>query len=127
MPDPERPEPEYKDPRKEDIVYGDRRISRPDVSLPDWEVPDAAYRPVPIVWFTGALFVEIFVLGLLALIFASQNAWITIAVMGLATGAVGAWTWQRGMAEAGTGWKFATFVMLASMYGFVCAALSAEL
>lgn len=118
---------DYKDPREEDIVYGDRRISRPDASLPDWEVPDTAYRPIPIVWFTGALFIELFVLGLIAAILGSLNGWITIALSGVATVAIGIWTWRRGMEDAGTGWKIATAVMLAAQLAFLCLAFSPRL
>lgn len=101
------------DPREEDIAYGDRRISRPDVSLPDWEVPDSAYRPVPIVWFTGALFATILALGLLALGLASTSGWLTLVMASLATIMIGNWTWRRGMRRAATGWKVATVLMLA--------------
>ncbi len=42
------PEREYPNPREEDIYAGERRVSRPDSALPDWHIPDAAYRPIPI-------------------------------------------------------------------------------
>lgn len=117
----------HPDPREEDIVYGDRRISRPDVSLPDWEMPDTAYRPVPIVWFTGALLVELFVLSAIAIILSSQSGWITLVLAILATGGVGKWTWDRGMKDAGSGWKGATIVMLAVQLAFVALAVSPRL
>ncbi|MHA7818313.1 MAG: hypothetical protein ACX930_01565 [Erythrobacter sp.] len=113
--------PRYPDPREEDIVYGDRRISRPDVSLPDWEVPDTAYRPVPIVWFTGAFFLHLLVTGLLALILMWQNGSVTFALSALAAGGIAKWTWDRGMKNAGTGWKVATILMLAFNLLFVAA------
>lgn len=116
--------PDYKDPREEDIVYGDRRLSRPDVSLPDWEVPDSAYRPVPIVWFTGALFAQIFLTGFLFLVLIGQNGWLTIAFTALSSGAIGAWTWQRGMSGASAGWKIGTIAMLT--FWFVLFALAAS-
>lgn len=110
--------PDYKDPREEDIVYGDRRLSRPDNSLPDWEMPDTAYRPVPIVWFTGAFFLELFVLFLLGAILSAASAWLSIGLSALATGAIAMWTWDRGMRDAGTGWQIATGLMLIVMLGF---------
>lgn len=116
-------EPQYKDPRKEDIIYGDRRISRPDVSLPDWEVPDTSYRPVPIVWFTGALFVELFVLVGLGAVLSSQSAWLALTFAAVATGGIGMWTWGRGMETAGTGWKIATVVMLLVQLAFFAMAM----
>lgn len=115
---------DYKDPREEDIVYGDRRISRPDSQLPDWEVPDAAYRPVPIVWFTGAFFAHLFVLIILSVILMAQPAWLVIGICGVATGAIGQWTWNRGMRDAGLGWKVATVAMLAVNLFFAAAAAS---
>jgi len=117
----------YPDPREEDIVYGDRRLSRPDVSLPDWEVPDSTYRPVPIVWFTGALFAELFVLGLIFAILSSQSGWLTMTLCMMATVAVGKWTWDRGMGGAGTGWQVATVTMLAAQMAFLTIAVAHRL
>jgi hypothetical protein len=42
-----------------DIMAGERRISRTDTALPDWYVSDAAYRPIPIAWFAGALILQV--------------------------------------------------------------------
>lgn len=118
------PDRDYPDPREEDIVYGDRRISRPDVSLPDWDVPDSTYRPVPIVWFTGALFVTLLTLGLLTLALASTSGWLTLVAAALATVLIGDWTWRRGMKNAGTGWKAATVLMLGCQLAFLWLAVS---
>ena len=122
MPDSERP-----DPRKDDIMAGDRRISRPDASLPDWEVPDSAYRPIPIVWFTGALIVQM--IGIYAgfLLLIQAHGLLTIGLAALITGAVGAWTWNRGMQDVDTGWKIATILMLVGQLAFVCFAVSERL
>lgn len=103
----------YPDPREEDIMAGDRRISRPDASLPDWEVPDTSYRPIPIVWFTGALILQLITVSILAAFFGQVSTWLAIGLCGLATGAIGMWTWDRGMKHAGAGWRIATIVMLA--------------
>ena len=121
------PDGKYPDPREEDIVYGDRRISRPDVSLPDWEMPDTAYRPIPIVWFTGAMLAELLILGALSLIMLTFNVWITILTCVLATLAVGLWTWNRGMSSAGSGWKAATVIMLAIQLAFAILAAAPRL
>lgn len=112
MPDDDKEPFEYKNPREEDIVYGDRRISRVDNSLPDWEMPDTAYRPVPIVWFTGAGLLTLIVLVVLAVLLRSQSLLIAVALGAAATGGIGAWTWGRGMASAGIGWKIATILTL---------------
>jgi hypothetical protein len=104
----------YPDPSEEDIMAGDRRLSRPDASLPDWEVPDTAYRPIPIVWFTGALVVQMVALFAIFFLLLDRNGAITIALCALVTGAIGAWTWDRGMKTAGRGWKAATGTALVS-------------
>ncbi|MBV7259979.1 hypothetical protein [Erythrobacter crassostreae] len=101
----------YPDPRADDIYAGDRRISRPDVSLPDWEVPDTAYRPIPIVWFTGAFMVQLVSICVFLFALSSQEPWLTIIMSALTTGAIAKWTWDRGMETAGTGWKVATVIM----------------
>ncbi|MEQ8411970.1 MAG: hypothetical protein RIB52_10475 [Erythrobacter sp.] len=111
MPDRES-ETHYPDPREEDIMAGDRRLSRPDSSLPDWEVPDTAYRPIPIVWFTGALVVQMVALFAIFFVLFGQHGAFTIALSALVTGTIGAWTWDRGMKNAGTGWKAATAIAL---------------
>lgn len=118
---------DFKDPREEDIVYGDRRISRPDSSLPDWEVPDTAYRPIPIVWFTGAMLVELVALTAIAVLLAGWSGWWTLALGALVTGLIGAWTWDRGMKNAAIGWRAATIAMLLVQLGFLALAVSARL
>ncbi len=115
------------DPRKTDIMAGDRRLSRPDASLPDWEVPDSAYRPVPIVWFTGAMLLQFLLLCLLFFALAGANGIYTMGFGGLLTGVVGAWTWRRGMASAPVGWRTATIMMLAVQLGLLLLAVSPRL
>ncbi|TRD09877.1 hypothetical protein FGU71_12755 [Erythrobacter insulae] len=117
----------YPDPREEDIYAGDRRISRPDSSLPDWEVPDTSYRPIPIVWFTGAMIIQMLAMWIVSLFFSSQNGWLTIAVAGLMTGIIGKWTWDRGMKDAASGWKIATISVLLLLLALVCLGASTRL
>ena len=117
MPDDE---PQYPNPREEDIMAGDRRISRPDSALPDWHIPDAKYRPIPIAWFAAAFLLQLIVLFALFMILHQQSGWVTIALASLATGALGMWTWERGMKDAGTGWQLATVLMLVTQLAFVC-------
>jgi len=121
MPDDEYDRDLPPDPREEDIMAGDRRISRPDSSLPDWEVPDTAYRPIPIVWFTGAFVIQMVVVFAIFVMFLSQHGAITIALSALMTGVIGAWTWDRGMKDAGSGWQAATVVVLTATFLLVCA------
>lgn len=113
----------YPNPKTEDIMAGDRRISRPDASLPDWEVPDTAYRPIPIVWFTGAMIVQLLALTVIAVILTGISGWLTIALGALSSGAIFMWTWDRGMKRAGAGWKAATATMMAVQVAFLCLAV----
>ena len=114
------PDRQYPDPREEDIMAGDRRLSRPDSALPDWHIPDAAYRPIPIAWFAAAFLLQMAVLFAIFVVLIDQSAWVTIALSALVTGALGKWTWERGMKGAGTGWRVATCLMLATQLAFVC-------
>jgi hypothetical protein len=111
---------QFPDPREEDIFAGDRRMSRPDSALPDWHIPDAAYRPIPIAWFAAAFLLQMVVLFALFVALIDQSGWVTIALSAMATGALGMWTWDRGMRDAGAGWKIATVVMLTAQLAFVC-------
>lgn len=113
----------FPDPREEDIMAGDRRLSRPDASLPDWEVPDTSYRPIPIVWFTSALIVQTVSLTAALFLFAFSPPLVT-ALAGLLTGAVGAWTWRRGMSGASLAWRAATIIMLGALLALVLLAVS---
>ncbi|RGP40544.1 hypothetical protein BPTFM16_00829 [Altererythrobacter insulae] len=124
MPDELKTERRPPNPREEDIMAGDRRISRPDASLPDWEVPDTSYRPIPIVWFAGAFLLQMVVLFVIFVVLAGQPGVLTIVAAGLVTGAIGAWTWERGMKDAGGSWKAATFIVLALQFGLVCLSAS---
>ena len=116
MPDPD---PKYPNPREEDIYAGDRRLSRPDSALPDWHIPDAKYRPIPIAWFAAAFLLQMVVLVVIFWVLIGESGWITMVLSSLATGALGKWTWDRGMKDAGTGWKIATALMLLFQLAFV--------
>ena len=121
------PDREYPDPREDDIYAGERRISRPDSALPDWHIPDATYRPVPIAWFAAAFLLQMVILTALFAILLGQSGWVTIIMCILATLALGVWTWERGMRAAGVGWQIATAMMLAAQLGFVCLGAASRL
>lgn len=108
-------------------MAGDRRLSRPDASLPDWEVPDSAYRPVPIVWFTAAMIAQMVVLSIVFLLLVRAHGSYTMAVGGVVTGIIGAWTWRRGMARAPAAWRGATIIMLTLQLGFMLLAVTPRL
>ena len=114
------PDEDWPNPREEDIMAGDRRLSRPDSALPDWHIPDATYRPVPIAWFAAAFLMQMVILTILFLMLLGQSGWVTIILCGLATLALGVWTWERGMRAAGGGWQTATALMLAAQFALVC-------
>lgn len=116
---PEEGEAKGEDKDKGDIMAGDRRIARDDSALPDWHIPDASYRPIPIAWFAGAFLLQMMVLYAIFILLANLNGYFTIGFAGLATGAIGAWTWQRGMKHAGRGWRIATIIMMAVQFGLV--------
>lgn len=114
------------DAQARDVVFGDRRLSRPDTSLPDWEVPDSAYRPVPIVWFTAALIAQQIALGaVFAAIPAGSNR-IAIALAALLSAMIGRWTWERGMGSASLGWRTAMLVVLVGQFALVALAIAAR-
>ncbi|MFM7376845.1 MAG: hypothetical protein ACKO1O_01740 [Erythrobacter sp.] len=109
-----------------DIMAGDRRIARADSALPDSIVPDAAYRPVPIAWFTAAFLLQMVMLTFLFIVLLAKPAWVTIMLSAAATGVLGAWTWERGMKAASPGWRLATAMMLALQLGLVCLGAAAR-
>ncbi|WP_379546828.1 hypothetical protein ACFCW2_12525 [Qipengyuania sp. DSG2-2] len=96
-------------------MAGDRRIARADCALPDWYASDAAYRPVPIVWFGGALVMQVIalpVIAWIALMLAGLGPLATATLLMLATGFIWHFTWKRGMHGAATGWQIVTGAML---------------
>lgn len=109
-----------------DIMAGDRRLARADSALPDSIIPDASYRPVPIVWFAAAFLIQMAVLIVLFLVLLSRPGWITILMASLASLAIAAWTWERGMKDAGTGWRVATVMMLVIQWALVCLGAAAR-
>lgn len=114
------PDRDYPDPREEDIVYDDRRISRPDSSLPDWYASDAAYRPVPIVWFAGALVMQVIAMPAIFLLCANWLGFpssVTITAALLASAFVWRLSMRRGLQEASRRWRVTTGLMLAFFFG----------
>ena len=98
----------------EDVMAGDRRIARSDTALPDWYVSDAAYRPIPIAWFAGALIMQVILQPALAIGATSLgfSRWFALGLCLLASGFIWHFTWERGMAGASLGWRIATALML---------------
>lgn len=98
-----------------DVMAGDRRIARPDTSLPDWYVSDAAYRPLPIVWFAGAMILQVLAQPA---IFVMLEIWfnfppvITIGAALLASGLIWYLADLKGMGGASLAWRLATAAML---------------
>lgn len=124
---PDRDAEPYPDPRKTDIMAGERRLSRPDSALPDSIIPDASYRPIPIAWFAAALLLQMGILTILFVMLIGVSGWVTIALAAFATGGIGMWTWDRGMKDAGAGWKVATIAVLVLQLALVCLGASGRL
>lgn len=76
-------------------------------------MPEGTYRPVPIVWFAGAEFVQIWALFFVFLFLSGSPPIFTLLLSGLITLAIGRWTFRRGMAQAATGWQIFTLTALA--------------
>jgi hypothetical protein len=121
------PEGRFPNPRKQDIMAGERRLSRPDSALPDWHLPDAAYRPIPIAWFAAAFLAQMVVLYALFMLLIGQSGWLTIGLGSLVTGLICQWTWQRGMQRAPRGWQVATVLFLIVQLSFVCLGAAARI
>ncbi|MEL6877633.1 MAG: hypothetical protein AAGL68_05985 [Pseudomonadota bacterium] len=124
MPDdtPQRP-----DPDKEDIMAGDRRISRPDSRMPDWYIPDASYRPIPIAWFTAAVLIQSVAMFAIFTLLFKKSGWLTIGLAGLASIALYLWSMDRGLKEASMGWKMALAIVLALQFLLVANGVSPRL
>lgn len=75
-------------------------------------IPEGTYRPIPIVWLTAAWVAHSFSLAGLFVLLIDKPAIFTLLTTGIVTFWVTLWTFGRGMAEAGTGWKVATVTLL---------------
>lgn len=82
-------------------------------------IPEGSYRPVPIVWLTAAWVVHSLALIVLFFLLFEKPAIYTLLTTAIVTFWVTRWTFGRGMAEAGNGWKVATVVLLAINWLFV--------
>lgn len=106
---------------------GERPRDREDTQLPESLLPDSQYRPVPIVWFAGAMLVQTAVLAATGLLLAIAHPYAVIALASLGTGIVGQWTWSRGMKTAPAGWKLATILVLGAQLALVSLLAAARL
>ncbi|WP_298466426.1 hypothetical protein [uncultured Erythrobacter sp.] len=118
---------DYPDPREEDIMAGDRRISRPDSSMPDWYIPDASYRPIPIAWFAAAVLIQTVAISMIFFVFVAKSGWFTILLAGVASLGILHWSWDRGIGRAGTGWRSATIIVMAIQFLLICIGVSDRL
>lgn len=125
MPDEEKPT--YPNPREEDIMAGDRRISRPDSDLPDWYIPDAKYRPIPIAWFAAAIVIQTAVVTAIWFVLIDSSGWMTLTLAGLASAGIYHWSWDRGIASAGRGWQSATAAVMILQLCFIALGVSSRL
>lgn len=75
-------------------------------------MPVGSYRPIPIVWFAGAIFLQGIALTVLFLVLLNKPPVFPILTTALISFAIGRWTFGRGMADASTAWKVITVTML---------------
>ncbi len=118
---PDRSDPKAGLKSDGDIMAGDRRIARTDTALPDWYVSDAAYRPLPIVWFGGALILQVIIQPALFWFFAVTIGAPPLLITAIALSAsVMIWYFamRRGMDTASLAWRAATVAMLAFFFSF---------
>lgn len=108
-------------------MAGDRRIARTDTALPDWYVPDASYRPVPIAWFAAAILIQTVAISVIFFALISKSGWLTLALAGAASLAVLIWSWERGIGKAGPGWQIATVLVMLLQIGFIAMGTSDRL
>ncbi|MEM6266888.1 MAG: hypothetical protein AAF707_05130 [Pseudomonadota bacterium] len=100
-------------------MAGDRRISRPDSSLPDWYIADASYRPIPIAWFAAAILLQSVLVSAVFFVFIARNGWVTIGLATLATLLVFQWSWERGIRQSGRPWQIATILVMTMQLGLI--------
>lgn len=128
MPD-ERDLPDDAEAAPEDdgeVMAGDRRIARTDTALPDWYVSDTHYRPIPIVWFAGALLMQVIAQPVLFGIgygFLGLPPLVVVAICLAASGLIWHFTYERGMSEASAPWRWATGLMLAFFFAIIAMSL----
>lgn len=103
------------------------RNDRPDTLISDSLLPDGQYRPIPIVWFAGAVLMQVVLLPIIFLVLISYSGYFTVGATLLATGVIGFYTWERGMAEASMLWRGATIVALLFNLALVCLATTPRL
>ncbi len=116
------------EPAEGDVMAGDRRIARTDTALPDWYASDTAYRPIPIVWFAGALLMQVIAQPAVAWLFwglLDLPRAIAVGAAMLASGFIWHHTWERGMHSASRAWQVATAGMLLFFFGITALALLA--
>ncbi|KPL68557.1 hypothetical protein SZ64_10840 [Erythrobacter sp. SG61-1L] len=86
-------------------------------------LPEGTYRPLPIVWFAAAWLLQIFALPVMFFSLLTTHPAINIIACGLLTYAIGRWTFRRGMAGAGNGWRI--FTVLALGFNWVVVSVAA--
>ena len=107
-------------------MAGDRRIARTDTALPDWYASDAAYRPIPIAWFAGALVLQVISQPAIVMLlwgWIGLPRLVVVAVALLASGMIWQFTWDRGMHGAPKAWQWATGPMLAFFFGITAVSM----
>lgn len=101
--------PEIEDAIEEHLAREEFGIT---TAVPGTWMPEAAYRPVPIVWFGGAFVLQSIQLIVFTIMFATKQPIYTAGTTLIATLAIAFWTWNRGIRGSTPVWQAATFGML---------------
>ena len=101
--------PEIEDAIEEHLAREEFGIT---TAVPGTWMPEAAYRPVPIVWFGGAFVFQSIQLVVFTIMFAARQPIYTAVTTLVATLAIAFWTWNRGIRDSSLVWQAATLGML---------------
>ncbi len=75
-------------------------------------VPEASYRPIPIVWFTAAYLLQVFGLIALYVIMPMKVVLLYVAATAMLSFGIGYWIFDKGMKDASKLWRGFTIAML---------------
>ncbi|MEM8917940.1 MAG: hypothetical protein AAGE37_03690 [Pseudomonadota bacterium] len=89
-------------------------------------VPEAHYRPIPIVWFAGAWFLQSIGMTIMYLVLRNTAAIFTILTCAIISYGVWHWANERGMKDASSGWVFTTMVALGLNFALLIVAALAN-
>ena len=90
---------------------------------PDSLLPDGYYRPIPIVWFTGAYLAQVAILSFIFLILYRLNDIFLYSISICSTYFIWSRTWKRGMSGASLAWRLSAIIIMSINLAMVCFAI----